>query len=139
MAPRTWAAQPAARRVECFGDCTRAIVVALGSGARLLFIDGDASLAGPMELGSADDPLVLVVSGALAIAGDVAVHGVVHAGSLDWRAAAPGGAFVRGAVVVAGDARGDAAVDVVRDAAVLERLANASGSFVRVNGSWKDF
>jgi len=139
MAPLVWAAQPTARRVDCFGDCTRAIVAALASGARQLFVDGDASIAGPAVLGSVDDPLVLVVTGSLAIAGDVAVHGVVHAGALAWRDGAAGAAFVRGAVVVAGDARGNAAADFVRDAAVLDRLANAVGSFVRVNGSWKDF
>jgi hypothetical protein len=139
MGPRAWAAQPAARRVACGGDCAAAIADAIGRGARLLFVDGDATIAGPAAFGGVDDPVVLVATGALGVVGDVTVHGVVHAGSLDWRDAAPGAAFVRGAVVVAGDARGNSAADVVRDGAVLGRLANASGSFVRVNGSWKDF
>ncbi|HZW73022.1 MAG TPA: hypothetical protein VFF43_05720, partial [Caldimonas sp.] len=139
MPPRVWAAQPAARHVDCRDDCTTAIAAAIARGARLLFVDGDAALAGPAALGSADDPIVLVASGALTIVGDVAVHGAVHAATLDWRNGAAGFAFVHGAVVVAGDMHGDAAADIVRDAAILERLANASGSFVRVNGSWKDF
>jgi hypothetical protein len=46
---------------------------------------------------------------------------------------------IRGAVIVAGDVRGNTSADIVRDAAVLERLSTARGSFVRVNGSWKDF
>jgi hypothetical protein len=90
-------------------------------------------------LGSADDPLALVASGALTIVGDVAIHGVVHAASLDWRDGATGFAFVHGALVVGGDVRGNASADIVRDAAILDRLAYASGSFVRVDGSWKDF
>jgi hypothetical protein len=63
----------------------------------------------------------------------------VHAASLEWNDATPTAAFVRGAVLVAGDVRGNGAVDVHRDAAVLARLARAAGSFVRINGSWKDF
>jgi len=139
MPPRVWAAQPAARHVVCADNCTPSIVAAVAGGARLVFVDGDAALEGPAMLGSADDPVALVASGTLAIAGDVAVHGIVHAAALDWRNGTAGVAFVHGALVVAGDARGNAAADVVRDAAILDRLANASGSFVRVNGSWKDF
>jgi hypothetical protein len=139
MPPRVWAAQPAGRHVVCGDDCTAAIAAAVAGGARLLFVDGDAALTGPAVLGSADDPLALVASGALTIVGDVAIHGVVHAASLDWRDGATGFAFVHGALVVGGDVRGNASADIVRDAAILDRLAYASGSFVRVDGSWKDF
>jgi Tfp pilus assembly protein PilX len=139
MTPRIWAAQPAARRLACSDDCATAIAAAIARGARLLFVDGDAAIAGPVVLGSADDPIALVAGGALTIVGDVALHGVVHAASLDWRDGRAGFAFVHGAVVVTGDVRGNAAADIVRDATALDRLANASGSFVRVNGSWKDF
>jgi len=134
-----WAAQPAVRKVVCEGDCNRAVAAALAAGARLLAFDGDVALAGPIVLGSADDPVVVAVAGALSLSGDVAVEGVVHAASLAWNDVTSGRAFVRGAVVVAGDMRGNASADIVRDAAVLERLSTASGSFVRVNGSWKDF
>jgi len=139
MPLRVWAAQPAVRRVVCGDGCTAAIAAAVAGGGRLLFVDGDAALTGPAMLGSADDPIALVANGALTLAGDVAVHGIVHAASLDWRGGTAGVAFVRGALVIAGDAHGDTAADIVRDAAILDRLANASGSFVRVNGSWKDF
>jgi hypothetical protein len=135
----TWTAQPAARRVACGGDCTSAMASALASGARLLAIDGNAEIAGPLALGAPDDPVALAVDGALRLSRGVAIHGVVHAASLEWNDASAADGFVRGAVVVAGDLRGDAGVDFVRDGAVLERLARASGSFVRVNGSWKDF
>ena len=42
-------------------------------------------------------------------------------------------------MVVSGSYRGNGAVDLRRDAAVLAQLAAGNGSFVRVNGSWKDF
>lgn len=134
-----WAAQPAARQVACTGECTAAIAAAVEAGTRLVAVDGDAMLSGPVSLGTQDDPIVLAASGTLHFSGDVSIHGVVHAAALEWSDAAPPRAFVRGAVVVAGDVRGNAAADIVRDAAILDRLANANGSFVRVNGSWKDF
>ncbi|HSC62567.1 MAG TPA: hypothetical protein VLD35_02960 [Caldimonas sp.] len=138
MARAAWADQPAARRVDCASDCADAVAAAIDAGRRLLVIFGDATVTGPAHLGSADDPIVIVTSGALRLSGDIELHGVVHAGTLEWNDTTPGGAFVRGAVV-AGSYRGNAAVDLHRDAAVLSRLAAAQGSFVRVNGSWKDF
>jgi len=138
MGPAAWAAQPAARRVDCATNCTRTLGAAIDAGQRLLVLEGDATIAGPAAFGSADDPIVLVAFGALRLAGDVALHGVVHAASLEWNDTTPGRAFVRGAVV-AGSYGGDGAVDLHRDEAVLARLAAGNGSFVRVNGSWKDF
>jgi hypothetical protein len=138
MGPAAWAAQPAARRVDCATDCARMLGAAVGAGKRLLVIEGDATISGPAAFGSPDDPVVLVATGALRLSGDVELHGVVHAASLEWNDATPGRALVRGAVV-AGGYRGDGAVDLHRDAAVLARLAAGNGSFVRVNGSWKDF
>ena len=139
MGPAAWAAQPAARRVVCADSCTRAIAAALAAGTRLVAIDGDATIVGPASFGSADAPIVLVATGALRIAGDVALHGVVYGASLEWNDTSPGAAFVRGAVLVGGDYRGNGAVDLRRDAAVLGTVASAQGSFVRINGSWKDF
>jgi hypothetical protein len=135
MPPRAWAAQPAVRRVVRGDDCTAAIAAAVAGGARLLFVDGDAALTRPAVLGSAEDPIALLASGTLTIVGDVAVHGVIHAASLDWR---DGLAFVHGAPLVSGDARGNASADI--SATPRSSIgSHASGSFVCVNGSWKDF
>ena len=138
MGTAAWAAQPAARRVDCATDCAGMLGAAIDAGQRLLVIEGDATITGPAAFGSAGDPVVLVATGALRLSGDVELHGVVLATSLEWNDTTPGRAFVRGAVV-AGSYRGDGAVDLSRDAAVLARLAAGNGSFVRINGSWKDF
>jgi hypothetical protein len=139
MGRSAWSAQPAARRVACADDCTSAVAAVVAAGARLLVLDGDAALAGPIALGSPEDPLVVVASGTLRLSGDVAIYGVVAAAGLEWNDAAAGGAFVRGALLIDGDVRGNASADVIRDRSVLELLARRDGSFVRVNGSWKDF
>jgi hypothetical protein len=138
MGMAAWAAQPAAHRVDCASDCARRVDAAIDAGQRLLVIEGDATIAGPAAFGSADDPVVIVATGALRLSADIGLHGVVHAALLEWNDTTPGRAFVRGAVV-AGGYRGNGAVDLHRDAAVLARLAAGTGSFVRVNGSWKDF
>ena len=103
-------------------------------------MEGDAALDGPLDLGAPERPIVLLVDGALHLRGAVTLHGVVVAGSLDWRDSAAGsGALIRGAALIEGNYQGDAAADIVHDAAVLARLQRETGSFARVNGSWKDF
>jgi hypothetical protein len=139
MGAAAWAARPGMRRVVCSRDCTAEIAAAIAAGARLLAIEGDATIAGPVAIGSVDEPVAVVATGSLHVSGDVVVHGIVHAAALEWNDAMPGRALVRGAALVGGDYRGSGAVDFERDEAVLARLAATSGSFVRVNGSWKDF
>lgn len=135
----TWRGQSAVRRIGCGGvDCGAALAAALASGHRLLWVDGDLSLAGPLTLGSPDRPVLIVASGAARLHGALALHGVVYAGALAWNDA-PNGGFVRGALVSESGYGGDAAVDLFYDTAVLERLRGDSGSFTRVPGSWRDF
>ncbi len=134
-----WGAQPAVTRVACTGDCNAALRAAAAAGSRLLFVDGDAALDGPVAFGTAEDPVVLVARGALTLTGAVTVHGVVHAAGVRWNGATAPAALIRGAALVAGDFTGDAAADVAHDAALLDHLVERAGSFVRVNGSWKDF
>ncbi len=138
MDKATWMAQPAATRIACSGNCASSIASAVAAGSRLLAIDGDLDLDGPVSLGTAERPVVLVANGTLRLRGAVTLRGVVAAASIDWRDMAAG-ALVQGAAISDSDYSGDAAADIVRDAAVLSRLQSGSGSFTRVNGSWKDF
>jgi len=139
MAKAAWLAQPAATRVICSLDCAAALASTVAGGGRLLTVEGDLDLAGPATLGSPALPIALVATGAIRIRGAVTLHGVVHGASLEWNDAAAPGALLRGAAIVDGDYGGNAAPDLVHDAAVLNLLKNSAGSFVRVNGSWKDF
>lgn len=138
MNKATWLAQPGATRIVCSGNCASSIADAVAAGSRLLAIDGDIDLAGPISLGTAERPVVLVANGALRLRGAVALRGIIAAASIDWRETAAG-ALVQGAAISESDYSGDACADIVHDAAVLARLQGGSGSFARVNGSWKDF
>ena len=139
MRIEVWSAQPAVTRLVCDRDCTSAVASAVAAGRRLLFIDGDLALAGPAAFGTTDDPVAIVARGDVRLSGAVAVVGLVHATSLRWDDAAAPGALLRGAALVAGSYGGNGAADISRDGAVLAHLETRSGSFVRVNGSWKDF
>jgi hypothetical protein len=139
MDPDAWRHQSAVARVACTTDCASAIASVVAAGHRLVDIDGDLMLAGPWQIGSSEEPVVIVASGAVRLSGDVTIRGVLQGASLAWNDTAPGSALIQGAALVTGDYRGDGAPDIVHDAAILAALKARAGSFVRVNGSWKDF
>jgi hypothetical protein len=134
MGKAAWAAQPAMTRIACDVDCSSSVVTAFAAGRRLVSVTGELSIDGPATLGTAEQPIVLVVSGALRLHGAVSVNGLVFAAAIDWRDAAAG-AGLSGAAL----AEGDAAADFSHDAQVLARLHGSTGSFARVGGSWRDF
>ena len=76
--------------------------------------------------------------GAVRFGDAVQFHGVLHAGSVSWATPA-GGALLRGALLSEAGYGGDGTPALVYDRAVLATLQRASGSFVRVSGSWRDF
>lgn len=139
MDKEAWSRQAAVARIACGVDCALAIAAATAAGRRLLYVEGDLVLAGPMQIGSDEDPIALVASGTIRLSGDVAIRGALHGAALEWSDAAPGSARVQGAALVEGDYRGNGAPDFIHDAALLSLLKARAGSFVRVNGSWKDF
>ena len=134
-----WLAQPAGTRVICSIDCAATIASSIAAGARLIRVEGELALLGPATLGSPTDPIALVATGALRFEGGITIHGIVHGASLEWNDGSAPDALVRGAVVVDGNYRGNAAPDFAHDAAVLSLLKTRAGSFTRINGSWKDF
>ncbi len=136
----TWRGQPGVRRLACGSGCATTLSAETAAGHRLLWIDGDLALDGPLTLGSADRPVLIVASGAVRLRGALTVHGLVYAGSLNWDdTPGTGAAAVHGALISEAGYSGNGAPDLTYDSAVLERLRSASGSFARVPGSWKDF
>jgi len=138
----TWRQQPDVLRPVCDGDCSEALRQALAAAPwrRRVWFAGDVQLAAPLVLGTPERPLILVVGGRLTLVGPLQVHGVVHAGALEWsRGPGAGTPLLRGAALSEGGYRGDAAADFVRDTDVLNRLRSGAGSFARLPGSWRDF
>ncbi len=138
MDKAAWSAQPAVRHLTCLGDCTADLLSAIAAGHRLIAVAGDLGVHGPVVLGSAQRPVVLVVDGAARLTGNVSLNGLVYAGAIEWQDASAGAA-IDGAAISEHDYIGNADADIVRDPIVLERLRSGTGTFARVSGSWKDF
>lgn len=139
--PDVWRDQPAVQRLDCTaalcdGDDLRD-AVALNPG-HVVWVDGDIALDGAGDIGSAAEPLVVVVDGQVTdIAAGTVFHGLLHVRAADWAAAGDG--LVRGAVIAENTMSGSASFDVLRDADVLRRARWQTGSFVKVPGGWRDF
>ena len=134
-----WGHQRGVARIACTTDCAHVVATAIAAGHQLVYVDGDLVLTGPLQIGSNAEPVVIVATGAIRMTAGVAIHGVLHGASLAWNDTTPGSASIQGAALVEGDYGGDGAPDIVHDAALLSLLQARAGSFVRINGSWKDF
>ena len=135
-----WSTQAGVTRLDCSSDCATALlrtIDAAGTPA-LIWVDGDLAIDGPVGIGTHERPVTLVVSGAVRLGGAVRFHGLLHAGSVSWTSPATG-ALLRGALLSEAGYGGDGTPALVYDRAVLATLQHASGSFVRVAGSWRDF
>jgi hypothetical protein len=135
-----WRQQPGVTRLSCAGDCSAALTAAVASAAdaAMVWVEGDLTLSGPLTLGSAQRPVLIVSSGAARLDGSVVLNGALYAASLRWDHTA-GGAVLRGAALSESGYLGDGAPELVYDAAILAILKADAGSFARVSGSWRDF
>jgi PilX N-terminal len=137
MDPATYQLQPAVRRVDCSAGCNSASLSNVLSGypRNPIWVAGDLDLNTAGSLGTATDPVMLIVTGQLTISADIDIIGFVHANNIVWAAGAAA-ASVRGAMVAKDGfaAAGLATLDY--DRAVLDIISLRYGSFVRAPGSW---
>ena len=136
-----WQQQPGLRTLRCDTPCDDALAALArrGAASAIVRIDGDLRLDGPATIGSAENPVLLVVDGVPRLGADVVIHGAVYVAAAAWNAAGSNGALIRGALLAEGSLAGDGAPSVLRDAAVLDRLHRRIGTLTRVPGSWRDF
>ncbi|MES2098222.1 MAG: pilus assembly PilX N-terminal domain-containing protein [Pseudomonadota bacterium] len=135
-----WQTQPAVTRISCTADCAAALAAALDAtaDAALIQVDGDLLLAGPITLGSVERPVAIIVTGTAQFDGAVGLNGLLYAAAVRWNSTA-GAAFVRGALISEGGYQGNGAPEFFYDPLLLDTLRHTSGSFARINGSWRDF
>ena len=138
-----WALQPGVQSLPCpDGNCTAALRSAVENGTEVvrIAIPGNLRLDGPVQIGRAERPVMLVVDGTLTLNGAVELHGLVHARRMQWDGVAPaGGGLIHGAVLLDEGYTGNGAPDLVRGAALMRLLQQRAGSWVKVPGSWRDF
>jgi len=135
--------QPAVVRLDCAAGCNRArIAAALVLNPRNpIWANGDVNLdaaAGGVvdDLGTAANPMMLIVNGNLTISGDAAIRGFAHANQITWSAPA---ATWDGALVSATSFTATTVATLRYDKAVLDTIRLGYGSFVRAPGGWNLF
>ncbi len=135
--------QSAAIRLNCEDgtvtcDATTLRAIAARNPGRVMWAEGDVELDSGADLGSPNEPVLLVIEDGDAEIG-ITVHGVVFA--LSDAATLSGAGTVRGAMLAASRLVLDpgSSITVVHDPAVLAGLRWSSGSFLRVPGGWRDF
>lgn len=144
--PELYRDQPGTLVLDCAGGvCTDAQVrnaASLNPG-RPIWVAGalEVNLAG--DIGSAAEPVLLILQGNLTFGTAVTIHGVVYGGrstalpGAPWTVSGPG--TISGALIAEHGFAGvgDPTIQFVRD--VVDHLRLQSGTFAMVPGSWRDF
>lgn len=147
MFPNTFRQQQGGLQKACgVGGCAASDVrtlIGLNPG-RPLWLDGSLVIDSSGDIGSAAEPVLLVVNGDVVFAtSGVTIHGLVYV-----RPAAPATGWavinsgqVTGAVVSEGNITGGsgATPTIVHSSEALNRLRGGTGTFVRVASSWRDY
>lgn len=140
MGQADYKAQAAVEQLDCRGDCSRTLSNRVAAGAQLLWREGDLELLSDASLGSSTRPIVLIVNGELRIQGPLRLHGLVFSsGNAQWLGGSSGASWLNGGLLVAGNWRSAAGVQLRHDPVVLNRLKLAAGTFVRApGGAWSE-
>ncbi|WP_411970070.1 PilX N-terminal domain-containing pilus assembly protein [Paucibacter sp. Y2R2-4] len=137
MSAAQYSRQPAMRQITCADDCGPTLAAAYARGVRMAWIDGPMSINTTTLLGTPTSPMLVVVNGALNIDAALQMTGLLYArGNASWSNTSGLQALLTGALVVEGDLNIAGTVDLWYRWEVMEQLKNATGSFVRVPGSW---
>ena len=138
MDPTNYGLQPAAQVIDCTAGCTatRLNPVLLGFPRNPIILNGPVNIdSAVVPMGSATNPVMLVINGTLTITANATITGFIHANSVAWNAAA---ATLSGAMMTPGNftigAGGVARMSF--DKPVIDLIKYRYGSFVRVPGSW---
>lgn len=132
---------PATTVISCpSGGCTESnLKAAYDAGARQIWIDGNLSMNSNLVIGSANDPFVMVVDGAVSMRGDLQLFSVIYSTAITWDSTGGGSALLNGAAISEGNYTGNGTPDYYYDPNVMSRIRSSATSFVRVPGSWRDF
>jgi hypothetical protein len=132
---------PSVVRLPC--PCsTSDIVNAYQSGARQLWLNGNLTLGtvgGTTDVGSATDPLIIVVDGTVDPGGNSVIYGLVYSTGNWVGSPGSGNVLIKGAAVTEGNYLGRGAPVFYYEASVLGLLRSMPPLLIRVPGSWHDF
>jgi hypothetical protein len=145
ITPERWIQQPAVFTLNCgLSGCSAAEIrdALAANPGRPLWINGDVSVDSSGDIGTATNPVLMVINGGLAFTTpSVTIHGLVVIRPADpitgW--VTSGSGRFNGAVVVDGAVGGTGALSIEYNGQVLTALRATVGNFSRVPGSWRDW
>jgi Tfp pilus assembly protein PilX len=144
MPVATYQYQPAVYRLT---NCAAAACVPISlataisnNPGRIIFVSGDLTIdSSAPTLGSADQPVFLVVNGEVNFTGPgVTVNGLIYANGFNWASTATN-STIYGAVIVNGNFSADANANIAYSAAMVKMMNMSYGSLVRIPGSWTNW
>ena len=138
MDAATYQRQPAVVRLDCAAGCNRTDIAnaLLMNPRNPIWAEGNVDIDAAGDLGTAADPMMLLVNGTLTISANAAVRGFAHANAVSWTAPA---ATWDGAMVSATSFNTTGVATLRYDKAMLDTIRLRYGSFVRAPGGWNLF
>ena len=132
--------QPAVVRLDCAAGCNGAAITAalLMNPRNPIWAEGNVNLNDAGVIGSATDPVMLIVNGNLTISADVQATGFVHADQITW-SGTTAAAFWDGAMVSRTFFNATSTATLRYHNAALDVIRLRYGSFVRMPGGWNLF
>ncbi|MBC7993858.1 MAG: hypothetical protein H7Z15_11515, partial [Rhizobacter sp.] len=136
MDKASWRAQPMVHELDCSNACDTTLAEAT-TRHQLVWLRGGLRLDTPVNLGTPQWPVLLVVDGPVALQAGVVIHGLIYGTHTSWLDTA--GASIRGAVVLEDTLQASGGTQIHHHLDVLQALHQHTGSYARVSGSWRDF
>jgi PilX N-terminal len=140
MAKNTYRDQPGTVILNCGGTCNTAQIqtAVANNPGRIIWANGPVVFDAGGAVGSLTEPIALVSTGDVQFsAAATEVFGLIYSQSASWLTAGAG--KLQGAAIGEGAIAGNATTTIAYDSGILDRLRYATGSFVVVPGTWKDF
>ncbi|MEH6576695.1 MAG: PilX N-terminal domain-containing pilus assembly protein [Amphritea sp.] len=106
-----------------------------GESGTVIWVEGNADFTGTPVIGTADNPVVLIVNGNMFGAGDVTVNGILY---ITGNKTGAGNLTLNGATIIRGNMDGTGSLDLFFDSDLLDNLDTA-GKAAGMPGTWTDF
>lgn len=110
-----------------------------GQAGKVLWISGDTTINSNITVGTLEQPVILIVDGALHINGNVTIYGLVYCTAIVWDNTGMGNVNIYGAAVAEGSFTGNGNPTITYTPTITNNIYQNLGEYVRVIGTWRDF